>query len=113
MNITMKRENRGGKRKGSGRKPIFELGEKERCQVISDVNEKAKENGTSFGSVLGDIMFGKGGDKRTRLQAMRLYATDILPKISERDVTETKINGPAIFLPEDHPRLEVISGGKK
>lgn len=111
--MTKKTENRGGKRKGSGRKPIFELGEKERCQVISDVNEKAKENGTSFGSELGEIMFGKGGDKRTRLQAMRLYATDILPKISERDVTETKITVPAVFLPERHPRLELVNRDKK
>ena len=87
----MKRENRGGKRKGSGRKPIFELGEKERCQVISDINEKAKEHGTSFGSELGEIMFGKSGDKRTRLQAMRLYATDILPKISERELLKPRL----------------------
>ena len=111
--MTNKTENRGGKREGSGRKPIFELGEKERCQIISDVNEKATENGTSFGSELGKIMFGKGGDKRTRLQAMRLYATDILPKMSERDVTETKIVGPAVFLPDKNPRLELVKGEKK
>ena len=107
--MTKQTENRGGKREGSGRKPIFELGEKERGQIISDVNEKAKENGTSFGSELGEIMFGKGGDKRTRLQAMRLYATDILPKMSERDVAETQFAGPAVFLPEKHPRLQAIN----
>ena len=98
-----KAENRGGKREGSGRKPIFELGEQERRQIIEDVRNQAKENDTSFGSELGQIMFGEGGDKRTRLQAMRLYATDILPKTSERDVTVTEITKPQVFLPERYP----------
>lgn len=96
-------ENRGGKREGSGRKAIFELGEKERREVIQDVKAKAAENKTSFGTELGEIMFGKGGDKRTRLQAMRLYATDILPKVSERDITVTEITKPQIFVPEKYP----------
>ncbi len=96
-------ENRGGKREGSGRKPIFELGEKERREIIQDVKVKAAANKTSFGAELGKIMFGKAGDKRTRLQAMRLYATDILPKVSERDITITEITKPQIFVPEKYP----------
>ena len=94
-------ENRGGRRAGSGRKPIFELGEQERRQIIKDVRAKAKENGTSFGAQLGKLMFGKAGDQRTRLQAMRLYATDILPKVSERETTTTTILKPQIYLPEE------------
>ena len=96
-------ENRGGSREGAGRKAIFELGEKERRQIIKDVRGIAEENETSFGAELGKIMFGKGGDKRTRLQAMRLYATDILPKVSERDINVTEILKPQIFVPEKYP----------
>lgn len=101
--MAKKTENRGGKREGSGRKPIFELGERERRKIIEDVTAQATDNGTSFGSELGKLMFSEGGDKRTRLQAMRLYATDILPKMSERDITVKEITKPQVFLPERYP----------
>lgn len=96
-----KTENRGGKRPGSGRKPIFEFGEAQRNEIIKDVAAVAKKNKTSFGSTLGNMMFGCKGESRTRLQAMKLFATDILPKVSERDVTITEIKTPQVFIPEE------------
>ena len=35
------------------------------------------------------------------MQTMQLYVRDVLPKISERDVTETQILKPQIYLPEE------------
>ena len=101
--MAKKTESRGGKREGSGRKAIFDLGQAEREQIIKDVRAEAEKNRTSFGKELGKIMFGRGNDKRTRLQAMRLYATDVLPKIAEKDVTVTEIKKPQIFIPEELP----------
>ncbi len=96
-------ESWGGKREGSGRKPIFELSERERSEVIEDVRAKAAEHNTSFGKQLGEMMFGKGGDKRTRLQSMRLFATNILATSSERDVNIKEVLKPQVFVPEKYP----------
>ena len=99
--MTNDKENRGGKREGAGRKPIFELGEAKRKQIMKDVEEIANEKGTSIGKELGNMML--GNDKRLRMQAMQLYVRDVLPKISERDVTTTTITKPQVFVPEKYP----------
>ena len=104
--MTKKTENRGGKREGAGRKPIFEFGEAQRREIIEDVAAVAKKNKTSFGKTLGNMMFGPKGESRTRLQSMKLFATDILPKVSERDVTITKVKLPQVFIPEQLPDTE-------
>jgi hypothetical protein len=106
-------ENRGGTREGAGRKAIFELGEAKRKEILRDVAAVAEKKGTSLGRELGEMMFGRGKDKRVKMQAMQLYCRDILPKVSEREVAVSKIRGPAIYLPEQRPSLQSIEGGKK
>lgn len=96
-------ENRGGKREGAGRKPIFELGEAKRKAIMKEVEIVAEEKGTSLGKEIGNMMFGRGKDKRLKMQAMQLYVRDVLPKVSERDVTVTEITKPQVFLPEKYP----------
>ena len=110
---TKKTETRGGYRPGAGRKAIFDLGQNKRTQIIKEIDAEAKANKTSFGCELGRLIFNPSGDKRLKLAAMQLYVRDVLPKVSERDVTETKITGPAVYLPEQHPRLKAVEGGKK
>ena len=95
--------NRGGKREGAGRKPIFELGEVKRKEILRDIAAVAEEKGTSIGSELGNMMFGRNKDKRLKMQAMQLYCRDILPKASERDVTVTEVKMPQVFIPEEYP----------
>lgn len=102
-------QNRGGAREGAGRKPVFDLGQAERENIIKEVRAAAEEKGTSFGQELGALMFGgKKAEKRTRLAAMQLYVRDVLPKVSEREVNEPKWTGPAVYLPEQRPALETI-----
>ncbi len=96
-------ENRGGSRPGAGRKAIFELGDKERANIVKQVNEQARKNGTDFGSELGKLMFAPNAEKRLKMQAMQLYVRDVLPKTSERDVNVTEITKPQIFVPEKYP----------
>ena len=99
----MSTENRGGKREGSGRKAMFKLGNKERSKIIRKVQEQAKQNGTDFGSELGKLMFAPRAEKRLKMQAMQLYVRDVLPKVSERDITTTQITKPQVFVPEPYP----------
>ena len=99
----MTTENRGGKREGSGRKAVFELGNQERSDIIKKVKEQAKKNGTNFGSELGKLMFAPNAEKRLKMQAMQLYVRDVLPKTSERDINVTEITKPQIFVPEKYP----------
>ena len=99
----MTTENRGGDREGSGRKAVFELGNKERSDIIKQVKEQARKNGTKFGLELGKMMFAPNAEKRLKMQAMQLYVRDVLPKTSERDVNVTEITKPQVFVPEKYP----------
>lgn len=96
-------QNRGGIREGAGRKPIFELGQEKRSEIINDVQAQAEKNGTSFGEELGKMMFGKRAEKRTKMAAMQLYVRDVLPKVSEREINVNEISKPQVFLPEKYP----------
>ncbi len=103
MTASGRKDNRGGKREGSGRKAVFELGNQERSDIIKGVKEQAKKNGKNFGSELGKLMFAPNAEKRLKMQAMQLYVRDVLPKTSERDVNVTEIIKPQVFLPERYP----------
>jgi len=100
---TKKTENRGGKRKGSGRKPIFELSDSVRREIIVDVMAEAEANGTSIGRVMGQAIFKPGGDQRYKTQHLQTFLRDVLAKQSERDVTITEFKVPQIFVPEKYP----------
>ena len=96
-----KTENRGGKRKGSGRKSLFALGHEERAQVIKDIDAEFKKNGTSRGVELGKMM--NSSDQRLKMQAYQLFYRDVIPKVAERDVNITEFKIPQVFIPEKYP----------
>ena len=96
-----KTENRGGKRKGSGRKSLFALGHEERAQVIKDIDAEFKKNGTSRGVELGKMM--NSNDQRLKMQAYQLFYRDVIPKVAERDVNITEFKMPQVFIPEKYP----------
>ncbi len=96
-----KTENRGGKRKGSGRKSLFALGHEERAQVIKDIDAEFKKNGTSRGVELGKMM--NSSDQRLKMQAYQLFYRDVIPKVAERDVNITEFKMPQVFIPEKYP----------
>ncbi len=99
--IKTKTENRGGKRKGSGRKSLFALGHEERAQVIKDIDAEFKKNGTSRGVELGKMM--NSSDQRLKMQAYQLFYRDVIPKVAERDVNITEFKMPQVFIPEKYP----------
>ena len=96
-----KTENRGGRRKGSGRKSLFALGQAERAQVIKDIDAEFKKNGTSRGIELGKMM--NSNDQRLKMQAYQLFYRDVIPKVAERDVNVNHILKPQVFVPEKYP----------
>ena len=100
---TKKTENRGGKREGAGRKPIFELSDSVRREIIVDVMAEAEANGTSIGRVMGQAIFKPGGDQRYKTQHLQTFLRDVLAKQSERDVTITGYKLPQVFIPEKYP----------
>ena len=97
------KDNHGGAREGAGRphkEELLELGGQTRTGIIKDIQAIADENDTTFGKELGKLIFGKRKEKRLMMQAMQLYVRDVLPKISEREVTENVVLKPEIYLPE-------------
>ena len=96
-----KTENRGGRRKGSGRKSLFALGQAEQAQVIKDIDAEFKKNGTSRGIELGKMM--NSNDQRLKMQAYQLFYRDVIPKVAERDVTVNHVVKPQVFIPEQFP----------
>ena len=99
----------GGAREGAGRpkrEELLDLGGESRAEIIRTIERVAKEHGTTFGGEIANMIFGKNKEKRLKMQAMQLYVRDVLPKISERETTETVILKPEIYLPELLPDSE-------
>jgi len=109
-----KKENRGGKRPGAGRpKGSREtLSTRQVGDMLDEAEEKAdQEDMTIFGVLLGFIYDSKAS-LRDRTACIKLALEHTVPKIQEGGEAD-QVLGPAVFLPEQHPRLEVIEGGKK
>jgi hypothetical protein len=84
-------DNRGGARPGAGRKPIYEISESELKQLVKAAKKKAKETGKNLADVLIDLAY-QIDDKRTALQALRVYFERVIIKSTERDITITPDN---------------------
>ncbi len=98
----MTQNTHGGRREGAGRKPLLDLAGESREQIIKDVLAEGERLGLSFGALLGKLIF-ENEDKRLKLAAMQLYVRDVLPKVSEREVTVTDVSKPQVFTPEKYP----------
>lgn len=100
MTIGQKTENRGGKREGAGRKPVFELSDEARIAALKDFAAIAKKYNTTLGKALGEIAFGRHKSKTLKIQAMRCVLSNLMTQTSERDVTVSKKPiEPGILLP--------------
>ena len=115
-----KTEHRGGKREGAGRKSGREpLSVRQVTEMRAKMKARAKITGKDENDILVDWIQAFEADGtpvdigiRDRIACMKLWKEYTSPKITEGGEAD-KVVGPAIFLPEQHPRLEVISGDKK
>jgi len=111
---TGKKENRGGKRLGAGRpKGSREtLSTRQVGDMLDEAEKRAELEGkTIFGVLLGFI-YDIDANLRDRTACIKLALEHTVPKLSEGGEAD-KALGPAVFLPEQHPRLELVKGGKK
>jgi site-specific recombinase XerD len=116
-NISGKKENRGGRRPGAGRKPKYMLSETQIKNMLRAARKKAKETGKTIDDILLDIIYtdGKKISERDQLAAIKLFKDFTITKSSEKTVTHNVNQGPAVGLPpiREDEGLKVISGGKK
>jgi hypothetical protein len=105
-------DNRGGKRPGAGRKPIYEISDRELKQLVKAAKKKAKETGKSLADVLIELAY-QIDDKRTALQALRVYFERVIIKSTERDINITPDNqwgnGVLIASPEERKIISKLS----
>ena len=103
----MTKENRGGARIGSGRKPISKkYSDALKRDIYNALQRKTKEADKSFGDLLVDLVF----DKEEKNGNLRLGAIKAIQEIlliretqSTNDVTVQKFEGPGILLPAVKP----------
>ncbi len=96
----------GGKREGAGRKPETLSGSQVHTMLMT-AKKWAKEQGKSIDDILMFIVYDKNTTDNARLAAIKLFKDYTIPKIKEGGETDKAI-GPAVFLPEKHPRLELV-----
>lgn len=113
MSETVKQENRGGARVGAGRpKGSREtLSTRQVQEMLDEAKERAEKSGKTINSILLDFIYDAEIPKKDRLAAIKLWKEHTMAKITEGGEADTNL-GPAFFLPEKHPRLEVVNGGK-
>jgi len=106
-----KKETRGGKRAGAGRKPM-DLSEEQVKNILKDIKRFAKEHKSSIGIEIGKMIFkepGRGFSYRDKLAAIKLYCDIMIIKRSHQSVEgEIHHRGP-IILPAielDHAKNE-------
>ncbi len=102
-------DNRGGKRIGAGRKPIYEISDSELKQLVKAAKKKAKETGKSLADVLMGLAY-QIEDKRTALQALRVYFERVIVKNTEKDITinSRAPSGPLIISEEGMAALRKL-----
>ena len=104
-------ENRGGKREGAGRKPGTEpLSVRQLIEFEKSAKAFAKEHGKSLQDVVLAIAYDKLAPRKDQLAAAKLYWDKSVIVAKEGGEADKTIE-PAVFLPERHPRLELVSTG--
>jgi len=96
-----KKENRGGKRTGAGRKPKNQWGHT-RADMLKIADEVAEKEGASIWHVLNRIIY-HAPNIRDRLTGIKIHADIVMPKQSESKVEVTKKQAPKIYLPQAKP----------
>ena len=128
-----KPDGRGGKRAGAGRKPGYSpkklpLSVAQVEEMLEKAKAYAKKYGKTIDEILLEFIYGvteipivdEGQEvleiltrkvgTRDRIACIKLWK-EYTSKLAEGGEGDQEL-GPAVFLPDRHPRLEVIDGGK-
>lgn len=104
-----KADGRGGARPGAGRKPGSRdtMSVRQLQEFASAARKKAKETGKTLQDIVLAIAYDEDAPRKDRLAAAKLYWDKSVIVASEGG--EADHAGPAVYLPEQRPALEVIS----
>ena len=104
-----KKENRGGKREGAGRKPEA-LSVRQAKAFEETAIKLAEEHGQTMQDVIGGFVYDEGSSMKDRMTAAKLYWDKSIIGAAEGGDADRAV-GPAVFLPKKHPRLELVNVG--
>lgn len=98
------KENRGGKRAGSGRKPkITRLTWKSTpADMVKAAKKYAKQYGMTVDDILLEVIYNHE-DARVRLSAIKIQKEFTIARTIDKKVEITENRAPKIFLPEKKP----------
>lgn len=105
-----KTENRGGAREGAGR-PKETLSVRQIREFEEAAKALAKEFGYTLPEGLGRMFYDESAPRRDRLAAAKLFLDKSMVPITEGGDADKNL-GPAMYLPEKRPALEVVKGAK-
>ena len=106
--MASKNPNYGGKREGAGRPLGREtLSVRQSVEFEEAATALAKEYGYTMSEGVGRMFYDPDASRRDKLSAANLFWKYSVIVGSEGGGAD-KIVGPAVFLPEKHPRLELV-----
>lgn len=105
-----RKDNRGGKRPGAGRKPAekFTITDQQVREMIAAAKRIAKQTGVTLDDILVRIAYSEKSKTNEKLAAIKLFKDYTMVKTSENNVNVSKQIGPVIGLPELKPLPENV-----
>ena len=100
----------GGARPNSGPKPQT-LSAHQVDLMLKAAEKRALEVGKTIDEMLLDVIYAPDTSTKDFLAAVKLFKDKTMAPITEGGETDRDL-GPAFFLPEKHPRLMAVEGGK-
>lgn len=105
-----KKDNRGGARPNSGPKPATVS-----QSQLKEMREAAQKKADETGKTMFEVCLGWIYDEELKIDrrqaAWKMYADKMLIQVTEGSEGD-KLEGPAMYLPEKRPALEVVKGAK-
>lgn len=79
--------------------------------MLDAAEARAKASGKTIDELLLDVIYDPETPGKDFLAAVKLWKDKTMAQITEGGDADRQL-GPALFLPEKHPRLKAIDGGK-
>lgn len=96
----------GGAREGAGR-PKETLSAQQVRLMLQKAKVYSEKYGKEIDEILLDFIYDEGSSKRERAQCIKLWKEYTMARLQEGGEADRQL-GPAVFLPEHHPRLKAV-----
>ena len=107
-----KKDNRGGKREGAGRKPVKHSYSAHKIEELNNrIERRGKKENKHMDDVALDILYDETLPPAARINAYKVLKEYSTIKASEGSEAD-EVLAPAVYLPNHRPDLKVVDGGK-